>query len=210
MKDSKIFKSSDPLGKNLSTDELAMKNMRVELMNIFPKNEFKIQPLTSKIGTYVSIIWLKGPTNNEVNDIVKKYQLGDFTGASGYEKKSDLTFNDSYGGVRFILCSKVEDEVEFELIKDIQDNGGREPQQLLDDARKSVERINNLLKAILGSKEEHDDSGMPGVTKSDEFFTNNQKDEDDGNPYIQKDDICDLSIELSKTQDVSDFLKNLE
>lgn len=63
-----------------STQALCAKQIKEELKVKFPKGKFKVRSESFAGGDAVDIFWEDGPTDNEVNAIVKKYQWGYFDG----------------------------------------------------------------------------------------------------------------------------------
>jgi len=54
--------------------------IKKELKNIFPKTKFSVKSDNFANGSSVDVSWTDGPTTEQVNLIIKKYQYGHFDG----------------------------------------------------------------------------------------------------------------------------------
>ncbi len=76
--------------KKLSGHAAAAKAIRNELKNTYPEIKFSVTSESFSMGNSVHISWYDGPTTNEVDSIVKKYQYGHFDGMTDmYEYSND-------------------------------------------------------------------------------------------------------------------------
>ncbi len=77
------------------------KQIRKELKSNFPKVKFSVR---TKSYNTCDIDWVDGPTQNEVNDIVRKYQLGHFNGMTdSYEYDNR---NEDLAQCRFVMVQR--------------------------------------------------------------------------------------------------------
>ena len=83
---------------------LATKNIRIELKNNFPDTKFSIKSSVFANGDSIHIIWHGGPSNEEVNKIVRKYQSGTFDIYTDCYEYQDSDFNRTYGEAKYIQC----------------------------------------------------------------------------------------------------------
>jgi acyl-CoA hydrolase len=56
------------------------KAIKAELKSKFPKTKFSVRSSNFSGGNSVDIDWVDGPTTENVNKVVKKYQYGHFNG----------------------------------------------------------------------------------------------------------------------------------
>lgn len=81
---------------------LACINIRVILKKHFPGQKFSV---TSKDS--INIKWDDGPTTDEVEALVKCFQLGTFNGMEDiYEYSNDRAWTDVFGGDRFVFVNR--------------------------------------------------------------------------------------------------------
>jgi hypothetical protein len=110
----KLIKKSDK--PNISSYVLAAKNIRKELKVEFPKTKFKVRSSSFSMGNSIDVDWTNGPTNDSVDEIIKKYQYGNFNCMEDiYEYNKD--FNDQYGESKYIHGNRRIDE---NIKKDVQ------------------------------------------------------------------------------------------
>ena len=66
--------------------------IKKELKTIFPKQNFSVKSESGSMTNSVSVSWEDGPTENMVDEICKKYQLGSFDGMTdsyNFDNKED-------------------------------------------------------------------------------------------------------------------------
>ena len=86
---------------------LATKNIRIELKEAFPKTKFSIKSTCFSGGDDINVSWVDGPTTEQVNNIIMKYQEGNFDGMIDlYEYNKDRSFTDTYGGAKYIFSNR--------------------------------------------------------------------------------------------------------
>lgn len=64
----------------ISTHAAAAKAIRAELKENFPSIKFSVRSESYAGGNNVCISWINGPTEEEVEKIVNKYEYGSFNG----------------------------------------------------------------------------------------------------------------------------------
>lgn len=93
--------------KDIKDRILATKNIRIELKELFPKTKFSIKSSCFSGGDDINVSWVDGPTVEEVNKIINKYEEGHFNGMEDiYEYKEDRSFNNEYGGVKYVFSRR--------------------------------------------------------------------------------------------------------
>ena len=86
---------------------LATKNIRIELKEEFTKTKFSIKSTCFSGGDDINVSWVDGPTVEQVNNIIMKYQEGNFNGMEDiYEYNEDRSFTDAYGGAKYIFSRR--------------------------------------------------------------------------------------------------------
>jgi len=65
---------------NLSGQARAAKNLKNELKIAFPLVNFSVRSESFSMGNAIRVSWSNGPTGEEVDNIAKKYQYGNFNG----------------------------------------------------------------------------------------------------------------------------------
>ena len=82
----------------------AAANIKAELKSLYPFIKFSCTSDSFSMGDSVNVNWTDGPTDREVNDIIKKYQYGHFDGmADMYEstnRRSDIPQSKYVSGSR--------------------------------------------------------------------------------------------------------------
>ena len=95
--------------KDIKSRILATKNIKIELKELFPKTKFSIKSSSFAGGDSIDVRWADGPTNEEVNKVICKYQEGDFDSMSdcyNYHSGDKREFNKKHGGVMFIFSKR--------------------------------------------------------------------------------------------------------
>lgn len=93
--------------KDIKDRILATKNIRIELKELFPKTKFSIKSSCFAGGDNINVSWVDGPTVEEVNKIISKYEEGHYDGMNDiYEYNTDRSFNDEYGGVKYVFSNR--------------------------------------------------------------------------------------------------------
>jgi hypothetical protein len=81
----------------------AAKNIRIELKTAFPSVKFSVKTKSFSNGNDINISWENGVTTEEVEKITSKYQYGSFDGMDDCYKYSDDSFNDMFGGSKYVM-----------------------------------------------------------------------------------------------------------
>ena len=66
--------------KKLTQAAQAAKQIKTELKKLFPKTKFSVTSDNFSMGNAVRIDWTDGVTQEQVNNVVRKYQYGSFDG----------------------------------------------------------------------------------------------------------------------------------
>lgn len=64
----------------LSSHAAAAAAIKAELTSLYPHIKFSVKSDSFSMGDSVHVNWTDGPTDSEVNDVIKKYQYGHFNG----------------------------------------------------------------------------------------------------------------------------------
>lgn len=84
----------------------ASKNIKIELGRAFPGIKFSIKTSRYSGGDSISVRWTDGPTSDQVDDIVKRYQGGYFDGmVDCYEYVHDA-WRDAFGDAKFVFATR--------------------------------------------------------------------------------------------------------
>lgn len=98
----------------INTTNLAAKNIRILLKKHFPGIKFSVR---KRDHTCINVSWTDGPTRDEVETIVNKFQEGNFNGLEDIYEYSNSAFNRVYGGVKYLFCTRnMSDELIAEAI----------------------------------------------------------------------------------------------
>lgn len=122
-----------------SDHALAAANIRRELRKAFPGHKFRVTSSSFSMGDSVHISWADGPNTREVEALTDKYQEGRFDGMEDYYKlKDDRTFNQTFGGAKYVQADRSISEDIRETVK----------QALIDSGRDSYEADRDLHRTL--------------------------------------------------------------
>jgi len=79
--------------KTKTSHALCAQAIRKELKEKFPKTKFKIRSEGYSMGNNVSISWVEGPKEKEIEEITDKYQQGHFDGMTDLYEYSNRNLN---------------------------------------------------------------------------------------------------------------------
>lgn len=96
------------LGKNTSGHALGASNIKRELAQAFPGIKFSVKSESYSGGNSIGVRWYDGPTTDEIEKIINKYQECDFDGMQDLKTYRDSTFPDVFGGAHYVSCHRVE------------------------------------------------------------------------------------------------------
>jgi len=88
---------------NIKSRVLAAKNIRIELSKAFPGQKFSVTSESYSGGDSVDVHWTDGPTDDEVNKIINKYQYGTFDGMEDIYNYHTTVFNNTFGDTKYVL-----------------------------------------------------------------------------------------------------------
>lgn len=86
------------------------KNMRIELKKAFKSIKFSVRSDYSS----VRVSWTDGPTVEEVEAIVDKYEEGSFNGMEDIYEYNSTPFNDVFGGVQYVFTGRSDSDKAIE------------------------------------------------------------------------------------------------
>ena len=108
-----IFESNEDYNHLISIGEdeyvtavFTAKNIRRDLKKHFPGFKFRVRSDSFSGGDAVDIRWNNGPSYNEVNDLIKKYQGGSFDSMQDMYEYSTSDFNKVYGYAKYVQCHR--------------------------------------------------------------------------------------------------------
>lgn len=90
----------------ISSHALAAKNIKSELKAKFPGQKFSVKSSSFSMGDDVRIDWVDGPTSEEVEMIVKKYEYGTFDGMTDSSGVKDTFKNGLYGESKYVMTQR--------------------------------------------------------------------------------------------------------
>ena len=86
----------------ISDRVLAAKNIRIELARIFPGHKFSVVSKSFSMGNDINVAWDDGPTDEEVEKIISKYEEGSFNGMEDIYEYNHSVFCDTFGGAKYV------------------------------------------------------------------------------------------------------------
>jgi len=92
---------------------LATKNIRMELKLCFPGIKFSIKSQSFSMGNAVRVKWEDGPTEQQVSDIISKYEQGSFNGMTDSYEYSQDKFTKVYGGAKYVTLARSYTDLAF-------------------------------------------------------------------------------------------------
>lgn len=96
---------------HFSSVVIAAKNIRIELKAVFPGVKFRVNSKSYAGGNSINVNYVDGPARKRVDEIVNKYEYGNFNGMEDiYEYNDDMYFNDAFGGAKYIFADRVMSE----------------------------------------------------------------------------------------------------
>lgn len=105
---------------NANTDnrtKIVGKNIRAELKKHFPKTKFSVRK--QYYSTY-HVSWTDGPTVDEVESIINKYETSRFDSYTDYHYSETSPFNVVYGGADYVFTKRhYSDEIISQAIKSL-------------------------------------------------------------------------------------------
>lgn len=90
----------------ISSYALAAKNIKRELADKFPGQKFSVKSSSFSMGDHVRIDWIDGPTSEEVELTVKKYEYGTFDGMTDTSGNKPTFENGLYGESKYVMCQR--------------------------------------------------------------------------------------------------------
>lgn len=84
----------------------AAKNIRTELKRSFPKTKFAVKTKRYSGGNSVNVNWTDGPTQQQVDKIVKAYSAGDFDGSTDTYNYTGSAWVEVFGEAKYAFTSR--------------------------------------------------------------------------------------------------------
>ena len=85
---------------------IAAKNMRIELRAAFPGVKFSVTSDQYSMGDSVRVRWTDGPTVNQVEAVIGKYEYGRFDGMTDSYEYYNNSWNDAFGGTKYLFTNR--------------------------------------------------------------------------------------------------------
>jgi hypothetical protein len=106
--------------KTISSHALGAKNIKNELQNKFPGIKFSVRSESYAGGDSINAAWELGPTTKQVDEIIDRYQKGNFDGMIDlYEYNHDpkvKEFQNNNGSAKYVFSNRnIPDDV-YEII----------------------------------------------------------------------------------------------
>lgn len=97
-----------PAGDSLTT---AAKNIRIELKRAFPAVKFSVKTERYSGGDSIRVRWVDGPTSDQVERIINRYEGGSFDGMTdSYNHRNDHAWTDAFGEAKYIFADREHSE----------------------------------------------------------------------------------------------------
>lgn len=86
---------------------MAAANIKRELTRVFPGQKFSVKSEVFAGGDSVDVSWEDGPTWEEVEKIINKYQSGDFDGMTDcYNYRGKSAFRETHGDAKYVHANR--------------------------------------------------------------------------------------------------------
>ena len=95
-----------PVGGKVDGLNAAAKNMRLQLKEAFPGVKFSVRSERYSGGDSINVGWQDGPTTEQVESIVKRYQGGNFNGMEDIYEYSADAWNDAFGDAKYVFSNR--------------------------------------------------------------------------------------------------------
>lgn len=159
--------------KTLSEHANCAKQIRKELKQNFPTTKFSVTSQSYSMGDNVRVEWTDGPTETEVEFLIKKYQYGHFDGMQDLYEYTNS--RDDIPQVKFVMTERDYSEEAREKYAEIAKNSyHKNENDSWDEFAKKIGRIDfkNFVYAEYLNKtnlEEKEDNKQKVKTKSDKI-----------------------------------------
>jgi len=111
---------------------IGAKNIRNDLKKHFPGIKFSVKGSSFSGGNSINVDWVDGPTNDEVNELIKKYQKGSFNGMEDIYEYDSSCFNVVFGGAKYVMGQRsISKEVIIKVAKEWVENFS--PETMMDE-----------------------------------------------------------------------------
>lgn len=95
-----------PVGGKVDSLQAAAKNIRIELARAFPAIKFSVKSSRFSMGDSISIRWIDGPNDDQVEAISCKYSGGHFNSMDDIYEYSRDAWNDAFGSGKYVSCNR--------------------------------------------------------------------------------------------------------
>ena len=95
-----------PVGGKVDSLQAAAKNIRIELSRAFPGIKFSVKSSRFSMGDSISIRWIDGPNDDQVEAISCKYQGGYFNSLDDIYEYSRGAWKDAFGSGKYVSCNR--------------------------------------------------------------------------------------------------------
>ena len=87
---------------------IGAQNLRRELSRLYPKIKFSVCSKSYSGGNSIDASWTDGPTTEQVNHILSKYQKCDFDGSQDLETYRPNIWAEIFGGAKYVFGQRKE------------------------------------------------------------------------------------------------------
>lgn len=95
-----------PVGGKVDGLNAAAKNMRIELKAAFPGVKFAVRSERYSGGDSINVGWTDGPTSEQVESIIKRYQGGSFDGMTDCYNYERDAWTDAFGDAKYVFANR--------------------------------------------------------------------------------------------------------
>lgn len=128
----KARKEKEKNNPTLSTHANAAKAIRTELKKLFPDIKFSVRSDSFSMGNSVDVSWTDGPTTDQINDVIKKYQYGSFNSMEDIYEYTNS--RDDIPQAKWISANRTVspyiDELLFPIVREMFDKDNTDDQRI--------------------------------------------------------------------------------
>lgn len=95
-----------PVSEKVNRLNAAAKNMRIELKRAFPSVKFSVKSSRFSGGDDIRVSWIDGPMVEQVDEIIDRYQGGDFDGMQDLYNYRHNVWIDAFGDAKYVFSQR--------------------------------------------------------------------------------------------------------
>ena len=112
--------------RNLTGAALTAKMIKTRLIALYPRVKFSVTSDTFSGGDSVDIRWIDGPISDDVNNITKQYQCGNFDGMTDSYNYSRIDSALGCDGAKYVHCHRrTSPEYHAQIVAKADENYGK-------------------------------------------------------------------------------------